>query len=195
MYYGNAKTKIAHYDKCHYAQQMRKSKSKTLRTFHTLEEARTQNYIICKCCDPVINPVRRMDKKAKKFCLEKSIKYEKVKDELLITTPYSEWIVHVDSDRQYNLFHRNTLGNTKKYHLHDKQYSNVISVFRYVYEHDKYRQANPLPKPKKKKKKKKLKPPKSRTRDCRAKTRRYKKQKMKLEAQEALKLIESLSYA
>lgn len=190
MFYGNEKTRIVHYQQCRYGQRMKRDVSSRLREFRTFEEAKEQHYRRCKCCDPMLKPVRRIDSSAKRFCMDNSISYRQVKDELLITTPYSEWIVHVDVDRRFNLFHKNTLGNTKQYHLHGKQYSSVYAVFKYVYEHDCYREENPLPKRKKKKN-----PPKMGTKNCQAKMRKYKEQKRKSDIKNVLDLIESLSMA
>ena len=194
MYYGNAKTRIVHYQQCTYGQRMKKDGSLRLREFSTFEEAKDNNYRRCKCCDPMLNPVRRIDSYAKQFCKENSICYKHVKGELIITTPYSEWIVHVDYNRKYNLFHRNTMGNTNHYHVHAKQYANIFSVFKYVYDHDQFRLENPLVMPQRKKKKK-LHPPKMGAQGCRAKMRRYKEKKRKQEAREVLRIIESLTHA
>lgn len=93
MFYGNRKTKIVHYQQCHYTKQIDAGR---VEQFHSLEEAKAHGYRLCKSCSP-IGPVKVRSKELKSFCEEENIRCYPQRGELLIMTQASEWKVTVGS--------------------------------------------------------------------------------------------------
>ena len=81
----------------------------------------------------------------KSFCAENDIRCYPEKEHLLIFTSESEWIVNVGRGQSLELLHRNTVGDRNGYHKQALKTNDLMTVLRYIANHDQYRALNPLP--------------------------------------------------
>ena len=183
----NMKSKVAHYPGCQFVSRISEV---NLGYYENTYYAKEDGYRLCKCCDPMARRLNDRDEEMLDFCRERAISYKVENGELMITTPFSEWKAYPGEGSRYILYHRNTRGNTKCYHLQTDRYSDVMKMLEYIDDHDRYRLDNPLPKPKKVKA-----APKKGTKRYRAAERRNKEKKRRQEIRNVLSLIDSLALA
>ena len=127
MFYGNRKTRIVHFQQCHYTDKIDDSR---IEFFYSLEEAKAHGYRLCKCCNP-IGSVALRSKELKTFCAEKDIRCYPEKGQLLIMTQLSEWKINVGTGRALQLFHKNSIGDRNGYHkqaLHTNDLSISLQI-------------------------------------------------------------------
>ena len=92
-----------------------------------------------------IGPEVLHGKELKSFCTENDIRCYPEKGHLLIFTPESEWKVCVGIGQALKLFHKNTVGDRNGYHEQALKTNDLMTVIRYIADHDQYRASNPLP--------------------------------------------------
>ena len=111
FYSVNSRKKIFHLPHCAHVRNM---KPEHRRTFETPEEARKNHYILCSCCSPVGQRLRKERIRVEQFCQEHGAVVYLHDGQLIVSTPRSKWkIVAGGKANKLMLYHRNTRGNLR----------------------------------------------------------------------------------
>ena len=156
MFYGNSRSRIVHYQQCGYARRSKNCGSARLREFYTIDEAKTQGYRMCKCCDPVKKRFKAEEEEIRRFCNENNMFYRLSNGEMEIITPESHWKAAVGNGSKIQLYHQNRAGNKyerRLYHVQKYNVTTAMPMLRYIVKHDTYTLSKEEARPKKKKKK------------------------------------------
>ena len=157
FYSVNSRKKVFHLPHCSH---VRNIKPEHRRTFETPEEARKNHYILCSCCSPVGQRLRKERIRVEQFCQEYGAVVYLHDGQLIVSTPRSKWkIVAGGKANKLMLYHRNTRGIADptspfpKYHFQKVHKNTIVEYLEEVVEHDYFRMRSPLqPLPKKKEK-------------------------------------------
>lgn len=135
--------KVVHFEYCYH---LKRSKKDKLQCFATLAKAREQGFRICKCCDPVMKTFLCEEKELIPFCKENRIICFAQDSTVHIQTAYSKWKVISTNEGKLAVYHKNTKfkkGNIHSsvvgYHLQNVSCEKILSVCKYILEHDEYR--------------------------------------------------------
>lgn len=187
MNFVNTLSMIAHNPNCHFVSRIA---DVNLGVYEDALSLSRDGYRLCKCCNQTSGKLFENEDEIDAFCMRRAISYTVRGHIANIVTPHSQWNVCRGNNNRLVLYHRNTRGNTKGYHLQTDRYEDFMSILEYIDGHDKYRMRNPLPSPKKKKS-----PPKKGTKRYRAMERRNNQRKRRREIRNVMNLIDSLSLA
>ena len=188
MYFANSQSKILHYAGCHHIDRICDI---NFAGFDYIEDARSEGYRLCKCCDPMIRKIQPLDNDMMRYCKSRAISYQVINGELRVLTPFSEWKAYIGNNSKYDLYHKNTRGRINDYHLQLKGMKSPMAILKYVDGHDNFRLDNPLPKEQKKTKSK----PRKGTKRYRKEMRKAEAAKKRYDVKRVLDLIDSLSMA
>ena len=140
-------SKIYHRPDCRYAKRIRYKNSMEL----PVAEARFHGYRPCKCCNTMAYLFASERVSLKPFEEDLGLRFMMLNDILFVKTSGGCWkIVYSRMDEKFALYHRNNSEREADfsepqngcYHRQkDKKSSNsIMSLCRYIYEHDHYRE-------------------------------------------------------
>ena len=147
MYICNKRTKVIHKKNCGFARRIcgeRKIKARDIKTYID------DGYRFCEHCARMERALYKEEDSIKEFCKGKKLSYSFTDDHLVIRTPYGIWRAVPDSDAKgYVLWHQNGKQTRKVEifeHFHYQKYfpGKLIHIFRYIEQHDMYREQCPV---------------------------------------------------
>ena len=143
-----AKTKVYHKPGCHHAKHMKREN----KVMMSLQKAERKGYRICRCCNSMAHHKRVEQKTIANYENNKGMEFNFVKGALYVKTEVGCWkMVYTRGEQRMVLYHRNNSNRElnfkapqyEKYHRQvDVPYSDTIAHYlNYIYEHDRFRQA------------------------------------------------------
>ena len=145
---GMSGNKIVHKSDCRYVKMI---PEKNKRTFETLEIAYKSGYSECKYCSNLLRHLREEEDQLGKYCKPRGIRYYLCKDDgsWAVISHSGRWKIAEGSKEYFRLYHNNNSNNGTKsrfigYHKHNEFRKDLISYMKYIDNHDRYREADPL---------------------------------------------------
>ena len=143
-----ARTKVYHKPGCHHVSNMKESNQKVM----TQARAERKGYRICRCCNSMAHHKRAEQTTIAHYTDNKGMEFLFVKGALYVKTDVGCWkMVYTRGEQRIVLYHRNTTDKElnfkvpqyEKYHRQkDVPFADSIAHYlHYIYEHDRFRQA------------------------------------------------------
>lgn len=183
MYFANSSSMIIHYPDCRHVARIKRI---NLTGYERLDNAGKKGYRLCKCCDPMSRKVQPYEAEMETYCRENKYRFRVIYGQLIINTPFSQWKVYAGTNGGYDLYHKNTQGCIKNYHLQRSDMKDPMAILKYINCHDNYRLEHPLPTLRKT-------PPRKGSRRYYAEVRKAEKARKRDEVKRVLTLIDAMA--
>lgn len=146
---GKTGNKIVHSMGCRYVKMM---SEKNKKYFNSLKEAFEAGDKQCKYCAYINKYLKKEEKELERFCRPNGVYYyyNPSDGSLDVISHSGKWKIIVNGQKNYIwLYHKNSRGSNYRdfvpgYHSQRIHSSSLMGYMRYIVEHDKYRENNPL---------------------------------------------------
>ena len=139
-YTKHGRRKVIHTENCFIAKQFA---PEITGSFKCLNDAFSCGYRLCKRCNTIDKLLRKEKESIDDFCIIHRINYEYNGHRIKVMTPYSRWIITIESSGEMHLYHRNVLDLTidpsdpvPGYHDQLKNFTELMEYFKYFVAHD-----------------------------------------------------------
>ena len=143
-----AKSKVYHKPGCHHVSKMTESNQVVM----SLARAERKGYRICRCCNSMAHHKRAEQTTIAHYTDKKGMEFQFIKGALYVKTEVGCWkMVYIKGERRMVLYHRNATSRELNFHIpqyekyhrqKDVPYADSIAHYlHYIYEHDRFKQA------------------------------------------------------
>ena len=142
-------SKRVHNINCRYVKRMSESGKMT---FATYKEARLSGYEPCKYCVSIRKYLKREKKQIEEYCKPYGIHFFLNQSDASVEalSKSGKWKIVVDDETQDLLLYHYSNGTLKQsdvipgYHRQNVKRNKLLGYLKYIYQHDKFREAHPL---------------------------------------------------
>ena len=146
---GKSSNKIIHYMDCRYIKMI---PTKNRKYFYTMEDASESGYVQCKYCSYIGKYINKEKKMLEHYCIPNGIHYyfNAADGSLDVISHSGKWKIIVNGQRHFIwLYHKNKFGNRPNelipgYHSQSVRRTSLMGYMKYIVDHDRYRDDNPL---------------------------------------------------